>query len=312
MSAGTFNRITVAFSTFREGYFEWVIELLEALERQTVKDFEVVIVVNRDKQYFKRLRSVVKNEAKFSYKMQVIFNPVDKGIAYARNIALKHARTPYIVYTDDDALPDPFWLEELVGTLELDERVGAATGPVLAIFKHGAEKYASWFPKALYWIIGCTPWDIKVIRPVRNGFASNLALRREVALKIGGFDEDFGYDPSNLLVGEEPEFGIRLLKTGYITLWNHRAKVYHRIPEGRLKMRNILMRAFVEGKTKAYLSKAHGKAAIKPEMGHLLAIVKAYVKIRSFKAKLLLLSTTIVVLTGYLVHSIVLLVKESR
>jgi len=294
--------VVVAFSTFRETYFEWVIELLEALEQQTIEDFKAIIVVNGNKRYFKRLSNVVKYETEASYEIQVIFNPTDKGIAHSRNILLEYAKSPYIAYTDDDAVPHPHWLEELLHALELDEKVGAVTGPVLCRWQHDTEDYASWFPKELYWIIGCTSMNIKGVTIVRNGFASNLAVKREILLKNGGFNENLGYNPRNSIAGEETELGIRLAKLGYVTLWNPNAVVYHRIFRERLKMRNILKRSFIEGKTKAYLSEVYGSNVIKLEANHLQSIVKRFIKTRSFRSKALLLHSTIAVLSGYFAY----------
>jgi GT2 family glycosyltransferase len=306
------NRITVAFSTFRETYFEWVVELLKSLENQTMEDFEVIVVVNGNKRYFKKLLDAVKCETKISHEINVIFNSVDKGIAYSRNIALKHIKTPYIAYTDDDAIPHSRWLEELLWALELNGKVGAVTGPVLCKWESSTKNYALWFPKELYWIIGCTPWNITRVTEVRNGFASNLALKREILLKTGGFNENFGYNPGNPMAGEEPELGIKLMTAGYITLWNPNAIVYHRILGERLKIRNILMRSFIEGKTKAYLSQAYGSNVIKLEVGHLQSVIKRFIKTKSLKSKSLLLLTTVAVLNGYLTHTILYQINKAN
>lgn len=294
------NSITVAFSTFRETYFEWVVELLKSLENQTMEDFEVIVVVNGNKRYFKKLLDAVKCETEISHEINVIFNSLDKGIAYSRNIALKHAKTPYIAYTDDDAIPHPRWLEELLWTLELNGKAGAVTGPVLCKWEASAKNYALWFPKELYWIIGCTPWNITKVTEVRNGFASNLALKRGILLGSGGFNENFGYNPRNPMAGEETELGIKLMRAGYVTLWNPNAIVYHRIFGERLKIRNILIRSFIEGKTKAYLSQAYGSNVIKLEVGYLQSVIERFLKTKSLKSKALLLLTTMAVLSGYL------------
>lgn len=296
------NSITVAFSTFRETYFEWVVELLKSLETQTMQDFEVIVVVNGNKRYFEKLLDAVKCETEISHEINVIFNSVDKGIAHSRNIALKHAKTPYVAYTDDDAIPHPRWLEKLLWTLELNEKAGAATGPVLCKWEASTKNFALWFPKELYWIIGCTPWNITKITEVRNGFGSNIALKRGTLLKSGGFDENFGYNPGNPMAGEESELGIKLMRAGYVTLWNPNAIVYHRIFGERLKIRNILIRSFIEGKTKAYLSQVYGSNAIKLEVDYLQSVIERFVKTRSIKSKALLLLTTMAVLSGYLIY----------
>ncbi|MFX0209604.1 MAG: glycosyltransferase family 2 protein, partial [Candidatus Hodarchaeota archaeon] len=282
--------------------FEWVVELLKALEKQTIEDFKVIIIVNGNMRYFRKLSNVVKNEIEAIYEIQVVFNPTDKGIAHSRNIALEYAKTPYIAYTDDDAIPHARWLEELLSALEQNRKVGAVTGPVLCKWEQDTEDYASWFPEELYWIIGCTSRKINRLTVVRNGFASNLALKRKILLKTGGFNEDLGYSQRNLIAGEETELGIKLLRAGYVTVWNPKAIIFHRIFKERLRMSNILTRSFVEGKTKAYINQRYGSGVIKTEANHLQSIVKHFIKTRSFKSKALLLNTTIAVLSGYLAY----------
>ncbi len=302
--------ITVAVSTFRETYFEWVIELLKALEKQTIEDFDVIVIVNRNERYFKKLLDATKHLSGLNYEINVVFNPFDKGISHSRNMALKNAKTPYIAYTDDDAIPHHRWLEELIWALQLDGKAGAVAGPVLCRWEFRTKNDNAWFPKELYWIIGCSPWTIKEVTKVRNGFASNLALKRDTVLKIGGFSEDFGYNPRNLMAGEEPELGIKLASAGYVTLWNPNATVFHRISEERLKTRNIITRSFIEGKSKAYLDRIYGSDVIKLETNHLQLTIKRFVTARFLKSKALLLLSSMAVLIGYLTHAIYLKFKK--
>jgi len=294
--------ITVAFSAFREEYPEWVLELLKSLKKQTVKDFEVTIIVNSNKGYFNKLLDTVKRKADTSYEINMVFNTVDKGIAHSRNIVLKHAKTPYIAYTDDDVIPHPCWLEELLWAIKLSQKVAAVTGPVLPRWEAGTKNYSLWFPKELYWTIGCTPWNIEKLTIVRNGFTSNLTVDRKILFKIGGFNENFGYNPRSRMTGEDPELGIKLVRAGYITLWNPNAIVFHRISKERLNTRDIITRSFLEGKMKAHLSKLYGKNVLKLEANHLQSTLKSFVKKRSLKSKASLLLTTMAVLSGYLTY----------
>jgi len=294
--------ITVAFSTFREEYLEWVLELLRSLEKQTYKDFEVTIIVNSNKRYFHTLLNALENETKIGREVDMIFNSVDKGIAHSRNIALKYARTHYIAYTDDDAIPHPRWLEELLSAIKLSQNAAAVTGPVLPRWEKGTENDSLWFPKELYWIIGCTPWNIGKLAVVRNGFTSNLTVDRETLFKIGGFDENFGYNPRSRMTGEDPELGIKLARAGYTTVWNPNAIVFHRVFKERLKTREIITRSFLEGKMKAHLSELYGQNVLKLEANHLQSTLKSLVKKRSLKSKASLLLTTMAVLSGYLTY----------
>ena len=298
------TRITVAISTFNESRFNWVVELLESLQNQTLKDFEVIIIVNENEDYFKKLAEIAESKIDVrKLKVKVSFNPAENGIAHSRNLALRYARSPYVAYTDDDAIPHYRWLEELLRTLESGEKVGAATGPVkLKCEPEGAENAMKWFPKELYWSVGCTCLDMPQLTQVRNGFGSNLALKKTVALQYGGFNEAFGYNRRTLLVGEEAELGIKLIRANYTTLWNPKAMVYHRVPRGRLKTRNIVKRSFIEGKTKATLAEVYGSWVLRPELGQMQYILKCLTRSRSTRSNTLVALSTIAVLSGYAAH----------
>jgi glucosyl-dolichyl phosphate glucuronosyltransferase len=295
--------VTVTFSTFRETYFNWVISLLNSLEKQTFKDFNVLIVVCSNEKYFSLLKKAItiKKFVDVSFRIDLIFDPIDRGIAHSRNIGLQSSRTPYVIFTDDDAIPDDHWLENLLKTFSVDEKVAATVGPVLPFWSPDCHKDSLDFPDELLWIIGCTTSkDFNSIKQVRNGIASNFALKREVAVKMGGFNEKFGYNPITPLVGEEPEFGVRLIKSGKVTLWNPNAIVYHRITPSRLKIQKILKRSFAEGKTKGYLSKVMTTDLKNAELNHFQLVIKAIFKNRSWASKALLIASTAAVLVGYL------------
>jgi glucosyl-dolichyl phosphate glucuronosyltransferase len=291
--------LTVAVSTFRKSYLNRVTRLLRSLQNQTFKDFTVLLVVNTDATYYETLLKTIP-ALNLSFSVNVLFNPIDLGIAHSRNLSLNKASTPYIAYTDDDIIPGKRWLEKIYKTLKISDNIGAATGPVLANWSPDSQNIRSWFPKELYWIIGCTPWAISDTQEVRNGFASNLGLKREIALLCGGFNEAFGYNPRNSLVGEEPEFGIKLRRLGKYTMWNPEAIVYHDVTKNRLLVKGILKRSFAEGVTKAYLRQIMDKETSAPEVNHMQAVIKAIIKDRSIKSKILLSSSTFAVIIGFL------------
>jgi GT2 family glycosyltransferase len=290
--------ITVVVSTFREGYFGWMLQLLDALKNQTLKDFEVLIVVNSNHRYFLDLQNTVK-KANFPYKTKIIFNPVDNGIAHARNIGLKNASTKYIAYTDDDAIPHSYWLKTIYDTFQTSENAAVVTGPVIPWWSSAVQELSTAFPKELYWIIGCTFLDTGVITEVRNGFASNLTLNREFAIKCGGFNEAFGYNLNNPMAGEEPEICFRLKKMGKTTLWNPESVVFHRITSNRVRLQALLGRAFLEGKSKAYLRRAIGSESMGTETAHLQAVLQAILTAKDLRSKSLLITTTLAVFSGY-------------
>jgi glucosyl-dolichyl phosphate glucuronosyltransferase len=292
------NSITVAVSTFREGYLDWMMQLLDSLNNQTLRDFEVLLVVNRNRRYFNRLAAKIKETA-YTFDVKAIYNPHERGIAFARNIALNSAITPYIVFTDDDVILQSDWIKKVKETFANANDAGAVTGPILANWCSGAVSSGEWFPKELYWVIGCTNRELTQIKEVRNGFASNLALDRKAALSCGGFNESFGYNQKHRMAGEEPELCLRMKKKGKLTVWNPELVVYHRIPPNRLKLSNIVVRSYIEGRTKAHLKKILGYEATTVETEHMQSVVKALFLSKTLRSKAYLATSTSAVAAGY-------------
>jgi hypothetical protein len=104
------------------------------------------------------------------------------------------------------------------------------------------------------------------------------------------------------MVGEEPEFGLKIAQANYHTLWNPKAIVYHRVSRERLRIRNIVIRSFVEGKTKAVLVRSYGTSVLEPEKNYMRSIAQRLVKSQGFRSNMLILLSIIAVFTGYIAH----------
>jgi glucosyl-dolichyl phosphate glucuronosyltransferase len=293
-------KYTIAFSTCKDNRMDWVLQILRSLNYQKFKDFEVLIIVNQHRNYFENLARRIDETKNLSFNVKLFFTKKNLGIAHDRNIALQEAVTDFVAYTDDDAVPDKNWLKMIDNSFRNYESAGAITGPVLANWSKDIADSKTWFPKELYWVIGCTQIEHQNVTEVRNGFASNLALNRKYALNIGGFNEKFGYNKEYPMAGEEPDFCLRLKEYGKLTLWNPQAMVFHRITANRLVFNNILTRSYIEGRTKAYLRKVFGQAALGTEKDQVKVIAKALLAKGPMKNKLYLAMSTSAVIGGYL------------
>jgi len=75
-------------------------------------------------------------------KLNYVRNSSSKGANFSRNIGIKIANGEIIVFVDDDILPPPNWLHNLIKNLENDRKL-CTTGPVIlktwknSIGKHG-------------------------------------------------------------------------------------------------------------------------------------------------------------------------------
>src|SRR5690606_20845029 len=54
----------------------------------------------------------------------------ERNLSLSRNLGIAAAAGELVAFIDDDAYPDPAWLDDLVGLFD-DDEVAAAGGPVL-------------------------------------------------------------------------------------------------------------------------------------------------------------------------------------
>ena len=64
--------------------------------------------------------------------VRVLRSPANLGFAGGNNVALRELTTPYAVLVNDDAVPQPGWLDGLLAPFA-DDRVGAVTGKLLLL-----------------------------------------------------------------------------------------------------------------------------------------------------------------------------------
>jgi glycosyltransferase involved in cell wall biosynthesis len=157
------------------------------------------------------------------------------GLSRARNVALEHAKTPWIAFIDDDCRPEANWLKELV-RLTQDENCRCVCGLVLpAQLENTAETMfeiygglgrgfaAKSYDRAFLrkdWFGPAQTWRI--------GAGANMLLHRQFALDAGGFDVDLG--PGRHSVGgcgEETDIFYRVLRCGFNAHYTPRALVHH-------------------------------------------------------------------------------------
>jgi len=150
---------------------------LDALREQTYwRTFYEVIVVSDGPD--PETQALVERFLREQPDCAVLFHhlPIKKGPAAARNYGWKKGSGELIVFTDDDCIPDPFWLEEYADRyLAMAERFVAFTGKVVVPV---SEKP--------------TDYEKNVAHLATAEFiTANCACSRAALELTGGFDEDF-------------------------------------------------------------------------------------------------------------------------
>ncbi|AVO37899.1 glycosyltransferase family 2 protein [Pukyongiella litopenaei] len=151
----------------------------------------------------------------------------EANISAARNLGIAQAAGELIAFIDDDAVPEPTWLDFLSAPFR-DPAVAAAGGFVRGrngiSFQSRArmvDRTGATTPIG----IGIGP-DGHVIPPAQPGLAvktegTNMALRRSVLAGLGGFD------PAYRFFLDETDLNLRLAANGLATAIVPRAEVHH-------------------------------------------------------------------------------------
>jgi glycosyltransferase involved in cell wall biosynthesis len=189
-----------------------------------------------------------------------------KGLAIARNAALSAARSlqaSHVAFVDDDELPDPSWLDALVGALEATD-AAAAIGPVAPIFETQ--------PSAMLPLSAFADRRVPKGSFVDDGYTCN-AIIAVAAIDAAGklqFDARF-----NQTGGEDTYFFKQLLDQGMKIAWAKEALVYAVIPRHRMSTAWILRRWYRTGMIEAHLGQHDPKSL----RGRLLNFAKGTARI---------------------------------
>jgi GT2 family glycosyltransferase len=138
-----------------------------------------------------------------------------RGPAATRNAGARHARGEWLVFVDDDCLPDPAWLAGIHDAVQQGNVDVVEGRTAVPNERDNPLYYAPYNPTGgLYW-------------------TCNLAVRKEAFTRLGGFDEDL------VEQCEDMEFGHRITRAGLRTVFRPDAVVWH-------PMRRIGWRGLVE------------------------------------------------------------------
>ena len=229
-----------------------LMDAVDSILNQTLKELEIVVVVDGSEELYKGITEAYDAEER----IKVVAIKANMGICSARNTGINAAQGDLVVFSDDDAVAEKRWIENLVDTYQKLDAI-AVGGKILPIW---LSKQPDYFPDELGWLVGITYEgfaDERVVE-VRNTFGPNMSFKKSVFDKIGLFTEEFGFSKKGLscLQGEEAEFALRMKQElGQGVIYNPRAVVYHKIPAWKTERRTLLRRAFYQGYSKALLKR---------------------------------------------------------
>ncbi|MEN8957085.1 MAG: glycosyltransferase [Flavobacteriales bacterium] len=189
-------------------------ELLESLELQDFKDFELVVVEDG---------STVKSEAicaEYNTKFPVsYFFKENEGPSIGRNYGAEKTKGKYLIFTDSDCILPADYLSKV--NKEITEEIQGYGGPDESHPDfNDMQKAISYSMTSML-----TTGGIRARKKTEKNYvlrSFNMIILKEAFLEMGGFPT------TKLHPGEDTIFGIDFLKAGYKTKIIADAHVYHK------------------------------------------------------------------------------------
>lgn len=196
-------------------------DCLTALAR--IKDqpeYEVLVVDNGSTDGTKEFLAELNGD------VQIIRNEKNDGFAKACNQGARAARGRYLVFLNNDTIPQPGWLSSLVSEAEAQPEVGIVGSKLL--YPDGTVQHAGVVrdleQRLPYHFCKSFPGDHPAVNQRREFqivTAACLLIRRSLFEEVGGFDEGYvnGFEDADLC--------LKVRERGYAVVYQPRSVVLH-------------------------------------------------------------------------------------
>ncbi|MBU2102298.1 MAG: glycosyltransferase family 2 protein, partial [Candidatus Omnitrophica bacterium] len=206
---------TIIICTYNRSMF--LERLLKELAAQKADFcFDILVVDNNSSDATRDVVGTVRKETQvaITYCLEK-----QQGIAYARNRGAYEACGKYIAYIDDDALPGPEWLTQIVQVFTTVQPSPACVVGKVELAWEGARRKQ--FPVEYETIVGKYDFGNEPCYLGADDYliTVNAAFHKEFFLRTGGFRTYLGRKGTCLLSGEDNDMYHRLYASG--------AKIYY-------------------------------------------------------------------------------------
>ncbi|TXE03628.1 glycosyltransferase [Algoriphagus aquimarinus] len=214
-------------------------ELLHSLTKQSIADFEVVVIEDGSTIDSKKVITSFDDLLQFQYLVQA-----NTGQGFARNNGMKIAKSEFFVILDSDVILPKDYLQELARAIDI-RKLDAFGGPDAADKDFSALQKAMDFAMTSFWTTGGIRGKMKdPAKYQARGF--NMGVSRKVFEATGGF-----VDPNQ---GEDIEWSIRIKKAGFKLELVKDAFVYHK---RKNTLTSFAKQAFSFGRNRVNVSRFH-------------------------------------------------------
>jgi glycosyltransferase involved in cell wall biosynthesis len=240
--------VTLIICTYNRA--EMLKRMLDSLKLQKLGSDACLEILVVDNNSTDATRQVIQDAAKnFPWSLKYLLE-TKQGKSFALNHGISQASGDLILFTDDDVILDSHWIEAMIE--------GAEKFPEAAGF--GGRVIPQWPRKIPSWFLAEGPFRLKSIIPemdmgneVRDFEHGESTTGCNSAFRIRIFEEghqfrtDLGYFGTDLMPGEDTEFGYSVLSKGNQIVYLPEAIIYHPTDPNRLTKKYVRERYFKIG-----------------------------------------------------------------
>lgn len=215
-------------------------ELLESLTKQTLKDFEVIIVEDGSIKPCKDVCEKYANILDLHY-----YAKENSGPGQSRNYGAERSNGEWLIILDSDVVLPEGYLEAVEKSLASSTSIAAWGGPDAA---HPSftpvQKAISYSMTSFFTTGGIRGGKAKLDKFYPRSF--NMGIRRDIYLKLEGF--------TKMRFGEDIDFSYRIVEAGYMPRLFPEAWVWHK---RRTDFRKFFRQVYNSGIARINLEKRH-------------------------------------------------------
>jgi glycogen synthase len=244
------NKPNVSIIINTDGRVESLKRTLDSLQYLKYPHFEVVVVTGPTRdgahEYLQSCGHVIK-----------IGDCPDRNLSKSRNIGIGLSSGEILAFLDDDAIPEPEWLDDVTAPF-VDPKVGISGG---FLHNHTGKAYQWRFGTVNRLANANEDWDRAAPEynfpgsyNVPHVMGANSVFRRDALLDVGGFNEEFEY------YLDETDVICRILDSGWHVVQIDTGFVHHKFLQSHIRnSQRIVTNWYPIIKNKAYFCFLHGK-----------------------------------------------------
>jgi len=245
-------------------------ETLDSLARSRTNGVRWDVIVVDNNSTDETRQTVLSRIDQFPVSLRYMFEP-RQGKSNALNTGLAASDAAIVAVTDDDVQVDTAWVEASGRALLDDPSIDYTGGPVLPIWEQQCPAWLDQRRADLWGTLaildyGSEPFIFETRRRVPLG--ANMAVRRALIDRVGGFDPELGRRGNSLLGQEQAEFFCRSRAIGARGRYVPAMALHHHVPARRLTHDYFRRWWYWKGVSKARLEQRHPVTEMGIDLSH--------------------------------------------